>query len=252
MTERIHKVIARSGFVSLRRAEQLIRSGRVTVDGNRATIGQRVDPDRVEIAVDGVTLPVRADLEYYVVYKPVGVVSTAADTHGRTTVVDLVPDAGRVYPVGRLDADSEGLLILTNDGELTNRLTHPRYGVEKTYTVLAYGNVTEAALRRLTSGVDLDDGPATALRASLVDRRPDRTLVEVVMGEGRKREVRRMFDAIGHPVRRLVRTAIGPLRDSRLAPGDARRLTIEEVRSLYATASPAWEDAGGASNASDE
>ena len=242
MTDRIHKVIAHSGFASRRRAEQLIRQGRVTVDGAPAAIGQRVDPMVAEIKIDGVKLPVRPDLVYLLVYKPAGVVSTASDPEGRPTVVDLAEDRGRVYPVGRLDTDSEGLLILTNDGDLTHRLTHPRFGVEKTYTALVEGAMSEEAVRRLTQGVDLDDGPAAAIRATVVDRRPDRTLIEIVMGEGRKREVRRMSEAVGHRVDRLVRTAIGPLRDPRLAQGAIRDLTLGEVRALYAAAGEAWED----------
>ena len=164
----------------------------------------------------------------------IALMMTAADPQGRRTVVDLVAVPERVYPVGRLDVESEGLLLLTNDGDLANRLTHPRFGVEKTYTALVAGRVADDQVQVLATGVVLDDGPAAALRARVVDRRPDRTLLEVVMGEGRKREVRRMCEAVGHPVERLVRTAIGPLRDSRLRSGESRHLTIDEVRSLYA------------------
>lgn len=242
MTERIHKVIAHSGFASRRRAEELVKEGRVTVDGERATLGQRVDPDTVVIEIDRVPLPVRPGLIYLLLNKPPGVVSTASDPEGRRTVVDLVRAPARVYPVGRLDVDSEGLLLLTNDGDLAHRLTHPRFGVEKTYTALVEGSVGDAAMRALTGGVELEDGPAMAHRVRIVDRRPDRTMLEIVMGEGRKREVRRMCEAVGHPVTRLVRTAIGPLRDARLGPGASRALTVAEVRSLYAAAGTPWED----------
>ncbi len=242
MTARIHKVIANSGYASRRRAEQLVSAGRVRVDGVRATIGQKVDPETARIEVDGVRLPVRPDLRYVLVYKPAGVVATAADTHGRPTVVDLVGRDVRLYPVGRLDMDSEGLLLLTNDGDLTQVLTHPRFGVTKTYSVLVSGRVTDAAVRRLAAGVELDDGPAAAVRAEVVDRRSDRSLLEVVMAEGRNREVRRMCDAIGHPVRSLVRTAIGPLRDTRLKPGEHRDLSLDEVRRLYSAANDSWDD----------
>ena len=198
-------------------------------------MGQKIDPETAWVEVDGVPLPVRPDLVYYLLYKPVGVVSTADDPQGRQTVVDLVPADTRVYPVGRLDADSEGLLILTNDGALTERLTHPRYGVTKTYLVEVTGTAGDRALGRLTAGVDLDDGVARAAAARLVEVSAGRSLVTVVMAEGRKREVRRMFDTVGHPVRRLVRVAIGPLRDRRLKPGQWRELSTTEVRSLYSS-----------------
>lgn len=234
MTERLHKVIANAGLASRRRAEQLIAAGRVTVDGKRATIGQRVDRATAAIEVDGVPLPVRPDLVYLLTYKPAGVVSTAADPQGRPTVVELADADRRVFPVGRLDTDSEGLLLLTNDGDLTFRIAHPSTGFPKTYSVLVEGKVAPSVGRRLVRGVELDDGMATAAAARVIDRRPDRSLMEIVMTHGRKREIRRMCAAVGHPVIRLVRTAIGPLTDPRLAPGDVRPLTFDEVRSLYA------------------
>jgi pseudouridine synthase len=240
--ERIHKVIAASGYASRRRAEQLVGMGRVTVDGTPAHIGQRIDSETALVEIDGVPLPVRPDLVYYLMFKPVGVVSTVDDPHAESTVVDLVDAPTRVYPVGRLDADSEGLIILTNDGDLTHRLTHPGFGVTKTYTALLDGRVSDDAVRALERGVVLEDGPAKAISARILDRRPDRTLVEIVLGEGRKREVRRMAEAVGHSVIRLVRTDIGPLRDTTLRPGDVRELTIAEVRRLYAAAG-SWQDA---------
>ncbi len=214
----------------------------MAVDGIRAHVGQKVDPETVRITVDGLPLPVAPDLVYYLVYKPVEVISTAADPHGRRTVVDLVPTTPRVYPVGRLDADSEGLLILTNDGALTELITHPRFGVTKTYVVMVDGVPSTAALHRLEAGIELDDGPARADTARLVDSHGGAALLELVMTEGRKREVRRMLDAVGHKVRRLVRTAIGPVRDSDLAPGSWRELTIQEIRRLYSAAGSTWED----------
>ncbi len=243
MIERIHKVIAGSGFASRRRAEQLIRAGRVTVDGVLAQIGQKVDAETAAIEVDGLPLPVKPGLVHLLLYKPPGVVSTADDPQQRTTVVDLVASPERVYPVGRLDADSEGLLILTNDGAMAHRLTHPGFGVTKTYTVLVQGAADDRAVRRLADGVELDDGPAAALSVRIIDRRPDRTLLEIVMGEGRKREVRRMCAAVGHPVQRLVRIAIGPLRDPHLKPGQSRSLNLEEIRQLYAAGGASWKDA---------
>jgi len=208
----------------------------VTVDGAVATIGQQADAAVVDIRVDGVPLPVAPDLVYYLAYKPTGVVSTASDPEGRPTVIDLVPDTPRVVPVGRLDADSEGLIVLTNDGDLTMRVTHPRYGVHKTYVALVEGIVDASLPDALVAGLDLDDGPARALSARLIDRSSDRSIVEVVMGEGRNRIVRRMFDAAGHPVVRLTRTGIGPVTDRQLEPGTSRPLTLDEVRSLYAAA----------------
>jgi len=186
--------------------------------------------------VDGVPLPVRPGLVYYLLNKPQGVVSTADDPQGRTTVVELVPAGTRVYPVGRLDADSEGLILLTNDGDLANAVTHPSFGVPKTYLALVGGHPGSASLRALCEGVVLEDGPAAARAARLIDRHGAQSLVEIVMGEGRKREIRRMLDAIGHPVERLVRTAIGPVADRALRPGEWRPLTLEEVRALFRTA----------------
>jgi pseudouridine synthase len=203
------------------------------VDGEPAHLGQKIDPETARVEIDGIPLPVRPDLEYILLNKPPGVISTAADTHGRTTVLDLVDAATRLYPVGRLDADSEGLILLCNDGELTERLTHPRFEVPKTYLAMVEGAPGRAELRRLTDGVELDDGPAAARSARIVDATDTQTLVEVVMTEGRNREIRRMFDAIDHPVVRLVRTAIGGLTDQRLKPGEWRPLATHEIRILY-------------------
>jgi len=228
--------MAHSGIASRRSAEDMIRDGRVTVDGAPAHLGQKIDTGTAIVEVDGIRLPVRPDLVYLLLYKPQGVISTAADPQGRTTVVDLVGHDTRIYPVGRLDADSEGLLLLTNDGDLTERVTHPRYGVTKTYLARVEGHPGPAAMRFLADGVDLDDGPAAAVSARVIDRSGPETLVEMVMAEGRKREVRRMLEAVGHPVNRLVRTAIGPITDRDLAPGTWRTLTLDEVRRLYAAA----------------
>ncbi len=206
----------------------------MTVDGVPATIGQKVDPATSVVMIDGIRLPVRPDAVYYLLYKPVGVISTTADERGRRTVTALVPDTPPVYPVGRLDADSEGLLILTNDGDLTHHLTHPRFGVTKTYVALVSGRLEPQDVRQLEAGVMLDDGPAVARAARIVDVGAAGTLLEVTMVEGRNREVRRMVAALGHEVTRLVRTAIGDLRDRELQPGSWRRLAPPEVRRLYA------------------
>lgn len=233
MIERLQKVIARAGLCSRRAAEELIREGRVVIDGTVAHLGQKIDPETEKVLVDGVPLPVAPDLVYYLLNKPVGVVSTAEDTHARRTVVDLVPAEPRVFPVGRLDQDSTGLIVMTNDGDLAHHITHPSREVTKTYAVLLDRTVSPADVRRLVEGVDLDDGPAAALSARILDRLSDRTLLEIVMGEGRKREVRRMCEAIGAKVVTLFRSAIGPLTDGDLREGQWRVLSIEEVRSLY-------------------
>jgi len=226
--ERLQKVLARVGIGSRRVCEDLIAEGRVLVDGETAVLGRRVDPETALIEVDGAPVGVRPDLVHYVLNKPAGVVTTADDPQGRPTVVGLVPDEPRVFPVGRLDVDTEGLLLLTNDGELAHRLTHPSYGVEKEYVAEVEGLPTRAVLRRLREGVELDDGPTAPARATLVDP----SVVRLTIHEGRNRQVRRMCEAVGHSVVRLVRTRIGPLADRSLAPGAWRELTGDEVRSL--------------------
>jgi 23S rRNA pseudouridine2605 synthase len=234
--ERLQKVLARSGLGSRRVCDELIASGRVAVDGEPAHLGQRVDPETARVTVDGVPVGTRAGLVYYVLNKPRGYVTTASDPEGRPTVVELVPGQPRVFTVGRLDYDTEGLLVLTNDGELTERLTHPRHGVEKAYLAEVTGAVTPGALRALRVGVDLDDGPTAPARVRLVQRGDRRSLVEVVIHEGRNRQVRRMCEAVGLTVLRLVRTRIGPLRDDQLSPGRWRTLRPSEVHRLYAAA----------------
>lgn len=230
-------------MASRRVAEDLIRQERVTVDGVLAHLGQKVDVETAVIEVDGVPLPLRPGLVYYLLYKPLGVVSTTSDPQGRPVIVDLVPADTRVVPVGRLDIDSEGLIILSNDGDFINRVTHPSYGVTKTYLARVSGSPGHRAMTRLLDGVELDDGHAAALSAKLIDSSGGEALVEVVMGEGRNREVRRLMAAIGHPVVALVRTAIGPVRDQRLAPGSWRELNLTEVRSLYGSAVDSEEHA---------
>jgi 23S rRNA pseudouridine2605 synthase len=232
--ERLQKVLARAGLGSRRTCEELIAAGRVAVNGEPAVLGRRVQPGRDRVTVDGVAVSATGELVTYLLNKPVGVVSTAKDTHGRPTVVDLVPAAPRVFPVGRLDADSEGLLLLTNDGDLAQRLAHPRHGVDKAYLVEVQGVPSRGALRRLREGVELDDGLTAPAAVRLVQRHGGNAAVEVVVHEGRNRQVRRMLDAVGHPVTRLVRTRIGPLVDPRLAPGEWRLLAHDELRALYA------------------
>jgi 23S rRNA pseudouridine2605 synthase len=197
-----------------------------------AGLGWRVDPATDRVAVDGVPVGIRPGLVYYLLNKPAGVVSTASDPQGRAVVTDLVPGEPRVHPVGRLDTDSEGLLILTNDGSLTFRLTHPRFGVEKEYLVMVEGVLKRGAVRQLREGVLLADGRTAPARVAQVDPHTLRMIIH----EGRNRQVRRMCEAVGHPVRRLVRTRLGPLRVGSLSPGAWRELNPAEVRALERTA----------------
>jgi 23S rRNA pseudouridine2605 synthase len=233
---KVHKAIADAGLMSRRAAEDLIKQGRVTVDGRPVTLGQRVDPETAAVLVDGRRIPVAPGRVTYLLNKPLAVISTASDTHGRPTVTDLLPPEPRVWPVGRLDADSEGLILVSNDGELTNLVTHPSHGITKTYTVLVTGRPGAAATRAMVEGVELDDGLARAVSARVIDTLGETTLIEVVLAEGKNREIRRMCDQLGCPVQRLVRTAIGPLVDRTLKPGTWRTLSATEVASLYAAA----------------
>lgn len=230
---RLQKAISAAGLMSRRAAEDLIREGRVTVDGRKAVLGDRCDPEVSVVMVDGARIPIAPGIVTYLVAKPPGVVCTTKDPQGRPTVIELVPPEPRVWPVGRLDTDSEGLILVSNDGDLTNHVTHPSNGVTKTYVVEVSGNPGRKALRALEEGVELDDGPARAVSARRLDLSGDRSLIEIVMNEGRNREVRRMCDVIGHPALRLVRTAIGPIVDRSLEPGSWRTLSPGEVAALY-------------------
>ena len=233
--ERLQKVLARCGIGSRRACESLISDGRVRVDGSVARLGDRIDPARCVVEVDGTVVGVRPDLVHYLLNKPRGVVTTAHDPQGRPTVTGLVPAEPRVFPVGRLDLLTEGLLLLTNDGDLAHRLTHPSFGIEKEYLAHVSGSPRPAAVRALRQGVELDDGPTAPARVALVE--PD--VLRITVREGRNRLVRRMCEEVGHPVRRLVRTRIGPLADRRLQPGSWRSLTLAEARSLEKAANPA-------------
>jgi 23S rRNA pseudouridine2605 synthase len=232
---RIQKAIANAGLMSRRNAEEAVEQGRVLVDGAPTILGDRIDVETQILTLDGVPLPVNPQLETYLLYKPVGVISSASDTHGRKTVVDLIDSETRLYPVGRLDADSEGLILVTNDGELTNRVTHPRYGISKRYVALIDGVPTRPELQRLVDGVELEDGTASATSARLVDHSDGKGLVEITMLEGRNREVRRMFAAVDYEVLRLVRTAIGSITDQQLRAGESRRLEVLEIQRLLAS-----------------
>ena len=229
---RLQKLISMAGIASRRVAEEMITASRVRLNGEVARLGDRAVLGVDLVTVDEIPVMVDAAKAYWLLNKPVGVVSTSSDTHGRTTVVDLVPSDHRVYPVGRLDADSEGLIILTNDGEFTNRLTHPRFKVEKEYLVQLDRVVGRDVIRRLRSGVELDDGLTAP--ASLTELGPG--VVRMVISEGRNRQIRRMFAVFSLTVTRLVRTRIGPVADNRLVAGQYRALTQSELRGLWAAA----------------
>jgi 23S rRNA pseudouridine2605 synthase len=229
---RLGKYLAHAGVASRRAAEKLIAEGRVQIDGRTVADPARDVSGEQRVSVDGQQLQGAESRVVYAVNKPEGVLSTARDTHGRPTVVDLIPDAGRrLYPVGRLDADTSGLILLTNDGELANRLTHPSFEVPRTYRArLGGGAVREQALQRIRRGVELD-GSRTA--PALV-RRLQGNVIEVTIHEGRNRQVRRMCEAVGHPVLELRRIAFGPLHLGNLAPGSHRRLSQAEIERLRA------------------
>lgn len=231
--ERLQKALARAGVASRRKAEGLIRAGRVRVNGQVVTeLGTRVDPERDVITVNGQPISQPVSHTYILLHKPRGVLSTTSDPHGRPTVLDLVRMEARVYPVGRLDRDSEGLILLTDDGELTHRLTHPRYEHEREYRVLVEGRVSERALQRLQEGVELEDGLTWPAQVERLEEEGDGTWLRMVIHEGRKRQVRRMCRAVGHPVRQLIRVRMGPLTLGELRAGEWRYLTTGEVKAL--------------------
>ena len=227
--ERLQKVLARAGYGSRRACEELIAEGRVTVNGEVAVLGRRVDVETDLVAVDKVPVGVLPGLVYYLLNKPAGVVTTADDPQGRPSVLELLPATPRVFAVGRLDRQTEGLLVLTNDGTLAQLLAHPRFGVEKEYLAEVRGIPSSGAIHRLRQGVLLDDGETTS-PARVASVSPG--VIRIVIHEGRNRQVRRMCEAVGHPVVRLVRTRIGPISDRSLRPGAWRPLEASEVRSL--------------------
>jgi 23S rRNA pseudouridine2605 synthase len=209
----------------------LISAGRVTVNGDVAMLGRRVQPDTDLVEVDGAPIGVKPGLVYYVLNKPAGVVTTSADTHGRRTVMDIVPSEPRVFAIGRLDLETEGLLLITNDGDLANRIAHPSQGIDKEYLAeVEGGEVAAGKIRQLREGVELDDGVTAPAKVS----QPEPGVLRIVIHEGKNRQVRRMCDAIGHPVRRLVRTRIGPMSDRSLQPGEWREWTSAERNAMVA------------------
>jgi 23S rRNA pseudouridine2605 synthase len=232
---RLQKVLAAAGFGSRRACEELIDRGRVEVDGRVVREqGVRVDPQTAVIRVDGQRVPTAAGTVVVAVNKPRGLLSTMSDDRGRPCLGDLVADRSeRLFHVGRLDADTEGLILLTNDGELANRLAHPSYGVAKTYVATVAGPLPRSVGRELTGGIDLEDGPARADSFRVVQSMPGQVLVEIVLHEGRNHIVRRMLEAVGHPVISLVRTRVGPVVLGQQRPGTVRVLSAAEERALY-------------------
>jgi len=232
---RIQKVLAQAGVASRRASEEMIRQGRVEVNGRTITdMGCRVDPEADEIRVDRVLIRTAQPKVYLLFYKPRHCVTTLRDPQGRQTVMDLIPDPGvRLFPVGRLDYDAEGLLVLCNDGLLANRLQHPRYGVSKTYEVKVKGHPDERALHRLRSGVALSEGMTAPAGVSVLRLLGDAAWLKIVLHQGWYRQIKRMGEAVGNPVLRIKRTAYGPLTLEKLTPGSFRPLAPEEVRKLY-------------------
>lgn len=229
--QRLQKFLASAGLASRRASEDLIREGRVTVNGTTAELGTKVDAVRDEVRVDGNLLEAEPK-EYWLLNKPTGVITTAHDPQGRETVLEIVPATGRVFPVGRLDLDTTGVLLLTNDGDLANRLLHPRYGVEKMYDVEVEGALDQWTVEQLEQGVSLEEGVTAPAEVHVAEATPEGSRIFMRIHEGRKRQVKRMLEAVGHPVLRLHRRRFGPLDDEGLRIGESRRLTDAEVIAL--------------------
>ena len=236
MEERLQKVMARAGVGSRRACEEIIRRGRVEVDGKIAILGQKVDPARQRIVVDGKQLAGPEPLVYIALHKPRGVLAVSQDDRGRRTVRDLVPLPGHLYPVGRLDVGSEGLMLLTNDGALANRLTHPRYGHTKEYKVCIAGHPGEKVFAQWRRGIILDDRRTAPATISVLRRGRDHTWLRVILQEGRKRQIRRVASILGHPVHQLIRVRLGPVHLGELKPNQWRHLTRQEIKALQRTA----------------
>ncbi|MCL2784213.1 MAG: rRNA pseudouridine synthase [Propionibacteriaceae bacterium] len=232
---RLQKVIAAAGLASRREAEEMIVDGRVEVNGHLVTeLGTRVDPDRDVVRLDGARIPPQRNHLYFALNKPVGVISTLDDPQGRASLKDYLPrKAGRLFHVGRLDADTEGLIILTNDGDFAQRLSHPSFEIDKMYLVEVEGVMDNQALKRLEKGVNLEDGFIRPDKVKLVSRTSTKTLIEITLHSGRNRVVRRMMEALGFPIARLARLRVGPIRLGNLPSGQIRELSVSEVGSLY-------------------
>lgn len=231
--QRLQKILASAGVASRRRSEELILEGRVTVNGEVVReLGAKADPAQDAIEVDGAPLPRQTDKVYYALYKPTGYITSKTDPRGRRTVMALAPEVPGLHPVGRLDYDTSGLLLLTNDGDLTLAMTHPRFGVPKTYDALVEGHPSERILQRLRDGLRLEDGYTAAAKVVALGTEGNQSKVRITIHEGRNRQVRRMFAAIGHPVVRLKRLSVGTVSLEGLTPGGYRELTPQEVVAL--------------------
>ncbi len=238
MEERLQKVLSQWGIASRRQAEILVNQGRITINGSIATLGQKIDPERDHVQVNGVPLvpQQRPRGLYFLLHKPLGVVSTCDDPEGRKTVIQMLPPSLRqgqgIHPVGRLDANSTGALLLTNDGSFTFCLTHPKHQLSKTYRAWVTGHLTPRTLEQWRGGVDLDGKLTLPAQVRVLRTQPQSTLLEVILNEGRNRQIRKVADLLGHPVERLHRVAIGPIRLGDLPLGDCRPLTDQELRAL--------------------
>ena len=247
---RLQKLLAQSGVASRRKCEELMLAGEVEVDGEVVTrLGTKVDPRTAVVRVAGRRLPQVSEHVYLVLNKPRGVVSTMSDPEGRRTLTDVLAETRsdpteRLFHVGRLDTDTSGLLLLTNDGDFAHRMAHPSYEVDKTYVAEVDGEVSKATLQRLLDGVVLDDGPVTVSRAKIVAHAPEKSIVELVIHEGRNRIVRRLLDHVGHPVRKLTRTQLGPVAIGGLGAGRLRDLTLDELGELLEAATALTSAAG--------
>lgn len=239
MEERLQKVMAQAGVGSRRACEEMIKENRVQVNGKLATLGQKVDQAKDQIVVDGKPLGKEEPKRYYILNKPFGYITTAKDQFSRKSVLDLLPNVvERVYPVGRLDYDSEGLVLLTNDGELAYQIMHPKFELPKTYLVQLEGKATMDAIYRLRTGIVLEDGPTKPAEVQVLKSEEDRTVLRLTITEGRNRQIRRMCASLGYTVRRLTRVGVGPLTMGRLAPGMYRALTVQELKELKRAVQP--------------
>jgi len=234
MKERLQKVMAHAGVGSRRACEQMIIDGLVSVNGKIVTqLGIKVDPNKDVIKVNNRVIQGKEPLVYYLLHKPKGFITSVSDERGRKTVMELLPEVKqRIYPVGRLDYDSEGLLLLTNDGRLANRLIHPRYQIRKYYLVKVEGQLSSATLEQLRTGVELEDGLTSPAIVQIISSDGKESLLKIGIHEGRKRQIRRMCAAVGHPVKRLIRVQMGPIKLGKLEPGKYRQLTEQEVGKL--------------------
>jgi pseudouridine synthase len=231
---RLQKFLAQAGVASRRAAEEMIRQGRVEVNGRKAELGLSVDPVKDRVRLDGKPVTLRTQIVLLAFYKPRGCVTTASDPQGRATVLDFLPDFGaRIFPVGRLDYDAEGLLLLTNDGELANRLLHPRYGISKVYDVKIKGHPDKKALEQLRSGVRIEEGVTAPAEVEIIRELPNAAWLRITLHQGWNRQIKRMGLAVGHQVLKIRRIAYGPVRLGRLSPGRYRLLRLDEIRKIY-------------------